>query len=358
MEEGIIYKYMTGHTTAEEDKELLAWLNASKENRDLFFELKTIWNKKWGLQEADTFTVRHSLEVLNQRIDSYAGKTLKANGRDDSAEFVSPATAPAISTRLRTRKSGNLSAKPLSRRLRLLLFWSSVTALLIGFGGLFFYYQGGCSYPPPPSMNTLTNLIPDSVLQVDLVDGSMVWLNTDASLTYPEKFTGSRREVHLQGNAFFEVVKDSLHPFIVTTDLYLVEVLGTSFCINTFDSDDLSETILLEGSVRLKKKDGKSLVELQPGQQALYSKSRQTLKINEIDARQHALWRFGLISLSDVSLEEILNYLEELYHIRIQMDIQKFLNRRYNFSFKESGSPEDALRHLFYLTGTEATIHR
>lgn len=358
MEEGIIYKYMTGRTTAEEDKELLDWLNASEENRDLFFELKTIWNKKSGLKETDSFAVGHSLDLLNRRIDSYAAGVSEPEGQDVPADPGSAGTVVPIQGRSRNRKPENSARKSLSRRRRLLFLWSSMAALLIGFGGLFFYFKGDRSFSAASARHTLTNAIADSILQVRLGDGSTVWLNTDASLTYPDRFTGSRREVHLEGNAFFEVAKDSLHPFVVTTDLCWVEVLGTSFCINTSHAEDLAETILLEGSVRLEKPDGNLLLDLRPGQQALYSKSRQTVEVNEIDARQHALWRFGLVSLSDVSLEEILNYLEQLYHIRIQMDIRKLLDHRYNFSFKQSGCPEDALRHLFYLTGTEATILR
>lgn len=358
MEEGIIYKYMTGQTTAEEDKQLLDWLNASEENRDLFFELKTIWNKKSSFRETDSFAIRHSLDLLNRRIDAYAGNSPGSDDSNFSDEFASSQTGSARPIGLPNRKSPHSARKPVSRKRRLLFFWSSMTALLIGFGGLFFYYEANRNFPVSPSMNTLTNLISDSILQVRLVDGSTVWLNTDASLTYPESFVDSRREVYLDGNAFFEVAKDSLHPFVVTTDLYSVEVLGTSFCINTSNPEGLAETILLEGSIRLEKNDGQRLVDLQPGQQALYSKSHQTVEVNEIDARQHALWRFGLVSLSDVSLEEILDYLEQLYHVRIQMDIRKFLNHRYNFSFKQSGGPEEALRHLFYLTGTEATVLR
>lgn len=358
MEEGIIYKYMTGLTTVEEDKELLDWLNASEENRNLFFELKTIWNKKSGFHETDSFAIHRSLDLLNQRIDTYAGNSLESTDADSPAGFVSAETVAPIHARSGNRQSEDPARKFFSPGRRLLFLWSSVTALVIGLGGLFFYFKESPNFPATSSLHTLKNVIADSVLQVHLVDGSTVWLNTDASLAYPESFTGSRREVHLEGNAFFEVARDSLHPFVVSTGLYEVEVLGTSFCINISDSEDLAETILLEGSIRLRKNDGKSLVDLRPGQQALYSKSLQTVEVKEIDARQHALWRFGLISLSDVSLEEILAYLEQLYHIRIQMDIRKFLHHRYNFSFKQSGGPEDALRHLFYLTGTEATILR
>lgn len=356
MEKNILYKYWSGQTTAQEDKELLDWLNAAEENKRLFFELKTIWNRRPGLESADTRAVRRSLDLLNQRIDAYSVDTLTPAATVSSVGLNSPSTSRQ--TLLSGDPRMNHGRPKAGSRRRLLFLWSSVAAVLIAFWGIFFHYKEYKNQSVGPPMLTLSHMIADSILQVRLADGSTVWLNTHASLTYPENFTGQRREVRLEGNAFFEVAKDSLHPFIVTTDLYRVEVLGTSFCINTDNSDDLAETILLEGAIRLQKPDGGSLVDLHAGQQALYSKSRQTVEVNEIDARRHALWRFGLISLSDVSLDEILHYLEELYHIRIQMDRDKFANRRYSFSFKQSGSPEDALRHLFYLTGAQATILR
>lgn len=353
MEKNILYKYLSGQTTAQEDKELLDWLNASEENRRVFFELKTIWNMRRGLGGADSWTIRRSLDLLNQRIDAF---TDEPHTRNEEPSFGSDQP----DTRQDAASSGGLgrneSRPQVGGKRSLLFFWSSVAAVLIGLGGIFFHYKGYKSHPVASPLHTLTNRVADSILQVHLTDGSTVWLNTHASLTYPENFTGRQREVRLEGNAFFEVAADSLHPFIVATDLYQVEVVGTSFSINTDDSDDMAETILLEGAVRLARLDGGSLVDLRPGQQALYSKSRQTVEVNEIDARQHTLWRFGLISLSDVSLQEILHYLEELYHIRIQMDISKWKDHRYSFSFKQSGSPEDALRHLFYLTGAQATI--
>lgn len=317
MEEGIIYKYLAGETTTEEEKELLAWLMESEENRRIFFELKAIWNIKSDLKGADSQSVRFSLDHLNQRIDECESKQSNSFFR------------------------------------KFLWIGSSVAAIFLI---TFFLFFNRSIYPEHPSMITLTNTVSDSVMQVTLDDGTSIWLNTNTSLTYPSKFVESERMVHLEGNAFFEVKRDTLHPFIVSTDRCHIRVLGTSFSMNTKNHEDKGETILIEGSVSLEKPNGERIIILHPGQQAVYTNDMNSVEVNKIDARQHALWRFGLVSLSNVSIQEIIQCLEETYGVRIRMNIENFLQHRYSFSFKQSGTPEDALRHLFYLTGEKATI--
>lgn len=318
MEEDTIYRYFTCQTTEEEDKAILDWIKASKENETLFFELKTIWHSYSEQKREDTWVLMHSLNSLNQRID-------------------------------------NLEKQPDKRSYarKYLYLWSSAAAIIAIILALtVFYMQRPASLP----MNTISNVFTDSVMQIKLTDGSTVWLNSGASLSYHTEFISDTREVKLKGNAFFEVAKDTLHPFIVSTDLYRIKVLGTIFSLNTDNADHMSEAVLLEGSIQLEKSSGENLVVLQPGQQAVFTNDCSSVKVNKIDARQHTLWRFGLVCLSNVSLHEILSCLEETYHIKIQMDTRKFTNRRYNFSFKQANNPEDALRHLFYLTGVQATI--
>ena len=319
MEEDIIYRYFTCQTTEEEDKAVLNWIKASKENEVLFFELKTIWHTYSEQKKEDPWFLKHSLNNLNQRIDN-------------------------------VEKQAN---KHLFSR-KYLYLWSSAAAIIAIF--LIFSVFYTMKRPVSLAMHTITNVFSDSVMQIKLTDGSTVWLNSGASLSYPDEFTADTRSVNLKGNAFFEIAKDSLHPFIVSTELYRIKVLGTIFSINTSNTEDMGEAVLLEGSIQLEKANGENLVVLQPGQQVLFTNDYSSVKVNKIDARQHTLWRFGLVCLSDVSLDEILSSLEEIYHVKIQMDIHQLSDRRYNFSFKQTNSLEDALRHLFYLTGVQATV--
>ena len=78
-----------------------------------------------------------------------------------------------------------------------------------------------------------------------LPDGSRVWLNAESSLSYPGSFGGrERREVTLQGEAYFEVAPDSLHPFVVETAALQTQVLGTSFNVRAYSPEDTRVTLL------------------------------------------------------------------------------------------------------------------
>ena len=89
-----------------------------------------------------------------------------------------------------------------------------------------------------------------------LADGSKVQLNAGSRLVYPENFTGDKREVFLSGEAFFEIQKDSNHPFIVATTDINIEVKGTKFNLSAYASDACYETVLAEGKVRIRQNRG------------------------------------------------------------------------------------------------------
>lgn len=86
--------------------------------------------------------------------------------------------------------------------------------------------------------------------KVTLPDGTLVFLNADSKLTY-KNFDGNNREVSLIGEAFFDVVKDSIHPFIIHADRMNIKVLGTAFNVKSYDGDDLIETALIHGKIEV-----------------------------------------------------------------------------------------------------------
>lgn len=111
--------------------------------------------------------------------------------------------------------------------------------------------------------------------QLQLPDGTKVWLNSASKLTYPSSFSSHKnRKVELNGEAYFEVAKDRARPFLVKTILQEVEVLGTHFNISSYEDEPAVKTTLLEGSVKVTGVNGKDKI-LKPGQQS-------TLTINDI----------------------------------------------------------------------------
>jgi len=191
---------------------------------------------------------------------------------------------------------------------------------------------------------------------VSLLDGTHVWLSEQSTLVCPETFSGDVRSVYLEGEAYFEVTTDSLMPFLVKTDANQIKVFGTSFSVNTRYEEQLNEVILTSGSVQLQRLDGIGLINMVPGQKALYSKESHTVEINDIDIQMYGSWKYGLISLSNASLPKILNCLEDTYKVKIEMDTTSLRGKRYHFSFKRSKGLGDALQQLSFMTGVPAKV--
>jgi ferric-dicitrate binding protein FerR (iron transport regulator) len=103
---------------------------------------------------------------------------------------------------------------------------------------------------------------------MQLADGTRVWLNADSELRYPVQFTGNDRKVFLKGEAYFEVSHDENKAFIVDTYGQEVKVYGTEFCINAYD-EKITKTVLVEGSVGVRAKQSKLETKLKPGELGL-----------------------------------------------------------------------------------------
>ena len=152
--------------------------------------------------------------------------------------------------------------------------------------------------------------------QLVLPDGTKVWLNAGSRLKFPTRFTGDRRIVSMQGEAYFEVAKDARHPFIVQTSRGMdVRVLGTHFNISDYPDQAAVKTTLLEGSVRVvHNRDSLMIV---PGQQALMSADGTLTKKADIDLDQVIAWKDGLFYFDQMHIESIMQALSRWYDIEV-----------------------------------------
>lgn len=326
MNSTIIYKYLSGLTTEEENRELLVWLNASAENKAEFFDIKALWNAQSLLVEDDAESVDASLSCLNRRIDAFSGKDSMPAG---------------------------------SRRRMIIRLMSAAAIFLVLLVGAYFVVDRGLNlrFEAADTVTVYTNSIAgDSVKIVCLPDGTTVWLSSNTTLTCPNELGDGLRVVYLSGEAFFEVKSDPEHPFIVKTEAYDVRVLGTSFSVDSRPSEEMTETVLMSGSVQIEEPNGKSLATLRPGQQALFEKDTKKMQIRTVDANALTSWRFGLISLTEVTIQEILDCLEDTYSVKIKMNASQIKDRSYNFSFKRSKGVRSALDQLSFITGISTEI--
>lgn len=151
--------------------------------------------------------------------------------------------------------------------------------------------------------------------QVNLPDGTKVWLNAASSLSYPASFTGDKREVKLLGEAYFEVAKNKNMPFVVHSKGQEVEVLGTHFNVNAYPDEAKTKTTLLEGSVKVKLLVAKGTALLKPGQQSVYEGDQ--LDVNAIDVAEVIAWKEGYFLFQDEDIRSIMRKIARWYDVEI-----------------------------------------
>jgi ferric-dicitrate binding protein FerR (iron transport regulator) len=158
--------------------------------------------------------------------------------------------------------------------------------------------------------------------QLILPDGTKVWLNAASSLKYPTHFSGNERKVEVKGEAYFEVAKKAQKPFIVTLPQGAeVKVLGTHFNINAYDNEPAIKTTLLEGSVKVVKREtanGKeNSIILRPGEQAVAA-PHSPLAINHSPVVDQVMaWKNGVFNFENATLQEVMHQLERWYDIEV-----------------------------------------
>lgn len=159
-------------------------------------------------------------------------------------------------------------------------------------------------------------------LQVRLMDGTKVFLNSGSSLQYPASFSGEdKRVVTLKGEAYFEVFKDAMHPFVVETRQQKISVLGTHFNVHAYEDENTTRTTLAEGSVSVAMKNGgKSIsdihaVRLDPGNLAVTN--GENLRIQIADLETELSWKEGYFRFNDDQIETIMKKISRWYDIDV-----------------------------------------
>lgn len=155
---------------------------------------------------------------------------------------------------------------------------------------------------------------PGGQYQINLPDGSRVWLNSSSSLHYPVRFTGKERKVEITGEAYFEVAHNKDMPFKVVSDGQTVEVLGTHFNIMAYPDESSTKTTLLEGSVRVTK-ENKSTV-ISPGQQARLKDGN--INVIAVDTKEVTAWKDGYFIFKSEDIQSIMRQISRWYNAEVE----------------------------------------
>lgn len=192
--------------------------------------------------------------------------------------------------------------------------------------------------------------------QLLLADGTRVHLNAGSSLRYPISFfEENKREVYLEGEAFFDVATDSTKRFIVKTGDIEVEVFGTQFNINSYHKQGEIVTTLMEGSVSVK--NANNQIFMVPNEQTIFRKVNGEMQKRLVEVNRFTAWINGEIVFTSTPFNEILNVLERKYDVKIINKIPDLNNQQFTARFTD----EDVEQIMLYFSksyGFEYTIEQ
>ncbi|MBQ9310898.1 MAG: FecR domain-containing protein [Bacteroidales bacterium] len=297
MDDNLLIAYIEGKTSASEDERILNWILADEANRDYLAELNAIWHA-----------------------------------------CAAPAAHKVAAPRRR------LSGKWIARI-------SMAAAIAVGVVFSVFYF----SRPEKePECYVWFNSNP-SVMSITLPDGSSVWLDRHTSLSYCEGGDKGVRSVIMQGEAFFDVAKDPCRPFVVETSGLKVKVYGTRFNVRSLPSESFSEVALVEGSVSLADKDERNMIFLTPGQKAHYVAADDYLQVSEVPVDNILLVHYGIESLQNQTLSQILAHIGESYGVSLSCD-KDSMEERFTVNYPKDIPLEDVLWTVEAISGSKISI--
>ncbi|TDQ80042.1 FecR family protein [Sphingobacterium yanglingense] len=188
---------------------------------------------------------------------------------------------------------------------------------------------------PVDQESPLTVIAPsNAVSQAILPDGSKIFLNANSKLTYVKNSASHEREAVLEGEAWFEVTKNSEMPFTVKTSAYKIRVHGTAFNVRSFDPKHPSVTTLQHGSIEiLPLDDRKNSVRplfLTPGQEYIFDPATDQVHISKVDGDLASLWKENEIKFENKNFRDLLKILEGRYQVQFDVKDPELFDYHYD----------------------------
>ncbi len=215
-------------------------------------------------------------------------------------------------------------------------FWMAAAIAIVLISSGLFYYRGYSSKQQLTGSKKIAEVHYGNTSKLILSDGSQVWLNAGSKLTYPEKFSGTQREVTLEGEGFFEVTKNPQLPFLVHAGKVTVRVLGTRFNVKAYSEDPDIETTLISGKVQvILDDDPEKEIVLSPNEKLTVSNTRNSKAVstdqsnNELKFKLQSLpvasninipetaWLSNKLIFNNESLDNVARMLERKYAVHI-----------------------------------------
>lgn len=156
-----------------------------------------------------------------------------------------------------------------------------------------------------------------------LPDGTEVWLNSGTILDFPSRFTGSKREINVNGEIFINVAHNPEIPFVVHAQDMAIQVYGTSFNITAYHDDTKKTVVLVEGKVKIETSD-KHTAELLPNEK--FEIADRNITKEYVDVSEYISWTKGILEFDETPVSEILKKIGRYYNVQFESSQEVKLN--------------------------------
>lgn len=269
--------------SADEDLVLQQWLDESEENLRHFNEVQKIW---------------------------------QAGELDSTFEPNVDAAWNKVSEQLHLNEKGRVGkVVKMPNRTNQILY--RIAASIIILLGVTWIYTNNFSQPGTIRFATLANEQKELILP----DNSVVFLNENSVVEYPEDFKGDTREIKLEGEAFFEVKRNPMKPFIIHTSDAYTKVLGTSFNILARKNSKAIVVSVKTGKVEVGI-DAQHNVQLEPGYSAIVNLDKKEVQKTTTPSENYLSWKTKEVVFNDVTIAEVIAFVESYYDVKVNANEQ------------------------------------
>lgn len=306
-------KVISGEASSRERKAIEEWMKADPEHAELFEELHAIWNTRRN-EEWDIDSAWNNIS-----------KNL-SDSRDTPLRLVSSFDKQVEHT--------DYSSTAIRKKV-----WGfRIAASLILIAGVLLTLMLSLDPSSSEELPAMQELIVEKGQrsQFKLSDGTQVWLNSDSRLEVPAQFNRDLREVHLEGEAYFDVASNPDKPFVIHAGETVSKVLGTQFNLQAYPDDEEVQLVVKEGKVAFgnRRTEGESR-ELVKNQMGALSGTNQLIIQDVADLERYIGWTEGKLVFQDTPLQEVAKKLERRYDIECTVEEPALRDRTVTATFKE-----------------------
>jgi transmembrane sensor len=246
----------------------------------------------------------------------------------EQAQGTSEEREAVLGNILRKQNSGNLQ-ETLKEKRNLVFNFSyipRVAAVLVFVIVAVYLLNNFIDQPPktvaPVTIATITKTTqPGQKLLIKLPDGTSVHMNAESSISYPQQFSGNRREVKFSGEAYFDVIEDLARPFLIKSESITTRVLGTSFNLNAYPEEEVLTVALITGKVKVlsdSKKENLN-IDLLPNQKISVNKNSFESTLTSFNKTVETGWKEGILIFDNNTYQEAFAKLERWYGVEVDL---------------------------------------